>query len=233
MKRASIHLGKGQVKAIFMASLLLASPVFQSSCNTSKRTQGAIIGAAAGAAAGAVIGKKNRAVAILLGASIGGVAGGLIGNYMDKQAEEIRNDLEGAKVERVGEGIVVTFDSGMLFDFDSDALRPETRENLHRLANTLKKYDKTDVIIFGHTDSTGDLNYNLNLSERRSTSVENYLVTRDVKPQRLKPEGLGETDPVATNDTEAGRQLNRRVELTIVANKKLIRDAKKGRIPEA
>lgn len=152
---------------------------------------------------------------------------------MDKQAEEIRQDLEGAKVERIGEGIVVTFDSGLLFDFDSDALRSTTKENLNRLSETLKKYEKTDVIIFGHTDNTGQAEYNLKLSERRADSVESYLATKSVDTQRLQPEGMGESDPVATNDTEAGRQLNRRVELTIMANKKLIRDAKKGRIPEA
>ncbi|MCB0689558.1 MAG: OmpA family protein [Saprospiraceae bacterium] len=202
------------------------------SCNTSKRTQGAIIGAAVGAATGAAVGKKNRAVAVILGAGIGGVAGSIIGQYMDKQAEEIRKDLEGAKVERIGEGIVVTFDSGLLFDFDSDALRSVTKENLDDLAQTLKKYEKTDVIIFGHTDSTGNPDYNLALSERRADSVEDYLALKSVATQRLKPEGMGETDPVATNETEIGRQQNRRVEVTIIANKKLIRDAKKGKIPE-
>lgn len=218
-------------KSIVLAALVLSSVILPS-CNSSRRTQGTIIGAAVGAATGAVSSKKNRAVAILLGASIGGVAGNLIGQYMDKQAAEIRNDLEGAKVERVGEGIVVTFDSGLLFDFDSDALRRTTRENLAQLANTLKKYDETDVIIFGHTDSTGDPKYNRDLSERRAESVQDYLTSLSVASNRLQPEGMGESDPVTTNDTEEGRQLNRRVEVTIKANKRLIRDAKKGRIPE-
>jgi outer membrane protein OmpA-like peptidoglycan-associated protein len=215
-----------------MAAVVL-SIVLLPACNSSRRTQGAIIGAAVGAATGAAVSKKNRAVATILGASIGGVAGSLIGQYMDKQAAEIRNDLEGAKVERVGEGIVVTFDSGLLFDFDSDDLRSVTKENLNRLAETLKKYEKTDVVIFGHTDNTGDQAYNLQLSERRADSVEDYLLIKAIPSKRLQPEGLGETDPIASNDTESGRQLNRRVELTIIADKKLIRDAKKGDIPEA
>jgi outer membrane protein OmpA-like peptidoglycan-associated protein len=220
-------------KVLLMAGLLLSTALLETSCNASKRTKGAIIGAAAGAAAGAALGKNNRAVAMVLGAGIGGVAGGLIGQYMDKQAEEIQQDLEGAKVERIGEGIVVTFDSGLLFDFDSYALRQETRSNLDELAETLKKYDKTEVIIFGHTDSDGNPEYNLDLSEKRAGSVENYLLTQAVAAKRLLPEGLGESDPVATNESDAGRQLNRRVELTIIADKKLIRDAKKGKVPEA
>ncbi|MCB0664384.1 MAG: OmpA family protein [Saprospiraceae bacterium] len=218
-------------KTIPFIALIIFSTILPS-CNSSRRTQGTIIGAAVGAATGAVAAKKNRAAAILLGASIGGVAGNLIGQYMDKQAEEIRRDLEGAKVERIGEGIVVTFDSGLLFDFDSDALRQSTRENLAQLATTLKKYDDTEVIIFGHTDSIGDTAYNRNLSERRADSVENYLTGLHIDSQRLEPQGMGESDPLASNDTEEGRQLNRRVEVTIMANKKLIRDAKKGDIPQ-
>lgn len=221
-----------QSKSLLLALLLLSTAFLDSSCNASKRTKGAIVGAAVGAATGAVLGKKNRAVAIILGASIGGVAGGLIGQYMDKQAAEIKRDLEGAKVERVGEGIVVTFDSGLLFDFDSYALRSATKENLLKLANTLNKYDDTDVMVLGHTDNTGSAEYNLKLSEQRASAVESYLSSKEVLSRRLKPDGLGESDPIETNDSETGRQLNRRVELTIVASKKLIRDAKKGDIPE-
>ncbi len=217
---------------MIMAVFLSTIPATQYSCGASKRTQGAIIGAAAGAATGAVVGKKNRAVAIILGAGIGGVAGSLIGGYMDKQAEEIRRDLEGAKVERVGEGIVVTFDSGLLFDFDSYQLRPTTMNNLSRLSETLQKYDKTDVMILGHTDSTGPTDYNLDLSEKRAEMVSDYLVSQDIPSRRLDPEGLGETDPLVSNESDEGRQKNRRVELTIIASKKLIRDAKRGDIPE-
>ena len=224
--------GKRLSKTSILIMLVLSIGLWPS-CNTSKRTQGAILGAAVGAATGAVVSKKNRAVAMVLGAGIGGVAGGLIGQYMDNQAEEIRKDLDGAKVERIGEGIVVTFDSGLLFDFDSDALRSTTKTNLATLTETLKKYDKTDVIVFGHTDNTGASAYNLELSERRADAVSNYLASNSIATQRLEPEGLGETDPIAENDSDIGRQLNRRVEITIIADKKLIRDAKKGRIPEA
>ncbi len=218
---------------ILFICILLPSTIFQISCKSSKRTQGTIIGAAIGAATGAIVSKNNKAVSIILGAGIGGVAGGLIGNYMDKQAEEIRKNLEGAKVERVGEGIVVTFDSGLLFDFDSHDLRAETQANLSRLTETLKKYDKTDVKILGHTDATGPPEYNASLSQRRAQSVEQFLVQRKIPSRRLEPQGLGETDPIAPNDHEAGRQKNRRVELSIVASKKLIRDAKKGDIDKA
>ncbi len=211
--------------------LLLGLSSIQISCNASKKTKGAVIGATVGAVVGAMVSKKNKAATILVSAAVGGVAGALIGNYMDKQAAEIKRDLEGAKVERVGEGIVVTFDSGLLFDFDSHALKSETKENLARLSNTLKKYEDTDVIVFGHTDNTGASDYNVQLSQKRAQSVQSYLNQREIPSRRLETQGLGETDPIASNESEAGRQENRRVELTIMANKKLIRDAKKGKIP--
>jgi outer membrane protein OmpA-like peptidoglycan-associated protein len=198
-------------------------------CKTSRATKGAVIGAGAGAAAGAILGKKkHKAVAIIAGAAIGGVAGGLIGHYMDKQAEKIQQDLEGAKVERVGEGILITFDSGILFDTESAALKPATKSNLEDLSGTLKKYDDTDVLVLGHTDATGTHEFNQGLSERRANSVETYLVMNGVTGSRLTTEGYGETDPIATNETADGRQMNRRVEIVIVANNKLKRAAKRG-----
>jgi outer membrane protein OmpA-like peptidoglycan-associated protein len=215
-------------KAYFLALLIFSTMVLTPSCNTSNKTKGAIIGATAGAATGAVVGKDNKAVAIILGAAIGGVAGGLIGDYMDKQAAQIQEDLKDAKVERVGEGILITFDSGILFDVDSYALKPATRDNLDELAPTLNKYDDTEVKVLGHTDSTGPEEYNKVLSQNRANAVEDFLVSRKVEDSRLEMKGYGETDPVATNDTEAGRQLNRRVEIVIVANKKLQKAAKKG-----
>lgn len=215
-------------KAYFLALMVLMSIFIHPACNTSNRTKGAIIGAGAGAATGAIVGKKNKAVAIILGAAIGGVAGGLIGEYMDKQAAKIDEDLEGATVERVGEGILITFDSGILFEFDSYALKPETRANLQELAPTLIKYDDTNVLVLGHTDSVGDAAYNMNLSEKRAGSVNNFLVSQGVAGSRLSNEGYGESDPVATNETDEGRQLNRRVEVVIVANKELERAAKRG-----
>src|SRR5688500_7603989 len=215
-------------KAYFLALMVLMSIFIHPACNTSNRTKGAIIGATAGAATGAIVGKKNKAVAIILGAAIGGVAGGLIGEYMDKQAEKLEEDLENAKVERVGEGILITFDSGILFDFDSYAIKSSTRSNLEELAPTLNKYDDTNVLILGHTDSTGPDAYNETLSEKRAGSVTNFLVSRGVASGRLEPEGYGETDPVASNETDAGRELNRRVEIVVVANSELKRAAKRG-----
>ncbi|MDQ3015388.1 MAG: OmpA family protein, partial [Bacteroidota bacterium] len=148
--------------------------------------------------------------------------------YMDKQAAKIREDLKGAKVERVGEGIVITFDSGILFDHDSYALKSTTRENLNELSPTLKKYDDTDLRILGHTDNTGTDDYNQSLSVKRASSVDNYLVSQGIASSRLSTAGYGETDPIATNETDEGRELNRRVEVVIIANKKLQRAAKNG-----
>lgn len=215
-------------KSFFLALVILMAVFIHPACNTSNRTKGAVIGATAGAATGAILGKKNKAVAIILGAAIGGVAGGLIGDYMDKQAEKIRQDLEGAKVERVGEGILITFDSGILFDHDSYALKSSTRENLNELAPTLLKYDDTDLQVLGHTDNTGTDEYNQTLSVKRAGSVDNYLTSQGVASSRMATTGYGEADPIATNETEDGRQLNRRVEVVIIANKKLQRAAKNG-----
>lgn len=215
-------------KAYFLALMVLMSIFIHPACNTSNRTKGAIIGATAGAATGAVVGKKNRAVAIILGAAIGGVAGGLIGEYMDKQAAKLDEELENAKVERVGEGILITFDSGILFDFDSYAIKSSTRSNLEELAPTLIKYDDTNVLVLGHTDSTGETAYNESLSQKRASSVTNFLVSKGVGSGRLDPDGYGESDPVASNETDEGRELNRRVEVVVVANKELQRAAKRG-----
>ena len=215
-------------KVYFPALEVLMSIFITPACNTSNRTKGAIIGATAGAATGAIVGKKNKAVAIILGAAIGGVAGGLIGEYMDKQAAKIDEELENAKVERVGEGILITFDSGILFDFDSYALKSSTRANLEELAPTLIKYDDTDVLVLGHTDATGTDTYNETLSQRRASAVDNFLTSNGVAGSRTSADGLGETDPVASNETEEGRQLNRRVEVVIVANKELKRAAERG-----
>lgn len=208
--------------------LMMSSIIFAPSCNTSNQTKGAVIGATAGAAAGAVLAKDNKAVAIILGAAVGGLAGGLIGHYMDEQAAKIEEDLEGAKVERVGEGILITFESGILFDIDSYALKPATKTNADELSRTLNKYDDTEIRILGHTDNTGTEEYNMKLSKKRAAAVHDYLVSKAVANGRLTDTGYGETDPIATNETVEGRELNRRVEIVIVANKKLQKDAEDG-----
>ena len=215
-------------KSYLIFYAVMASLIVTPSCNTSKQTKGAVIGASAGAAAGAILAKDNKAVAIILGAAIGGLGGGLIGHYMDEQAAKIQEDLQGAKVERVGEGILVTFDSGILFDIDSYALKATTRTNAEKLSKTLNKYDETEIHVLGHTDNTGTEKYNLELSKKRAAAIHNYLVSNGIAEGRLSDTGYGEADPIATNETVEGKELNRRVEIVIVADKKLQRDAKKG-----
>jgi len=156
----------------------------------------------------------------LIGAAVGGAAGALIGNYMDKQAAEIETDIEGAKVERVGEGIKITFNSGILFDVNKANLKHYSRTELTKLATILNKYDDTNILLAGHTDSTGSDEYNLELSRRRAPSVADYLVIQSVNSERFSVHGYGESDPVAINDTEGGRAQNRRVEIAIWANEK-------------
>jgi outer membrane protein OmpA-like peptidoglycan-associated protein len=188
-----------------------------------KRDQGAVIGAAGGAVIGGVIGKKagNTALGAIIGAAVGGAAGAYIGHYMDKQAEEMQRDLEGAKIERVGEGIKITFASGILFDVNKSALQPDAMVNMQKLAVILNKYEDTEILIEGHTDATGSEDYNMDLSLRRAQSVGNYLTAQQVLPTRLNMMGYGETQPIATNETADGRQMNRRVEIAIFANDKL------------
>lgn len=188
-----------------------------------RRDKGAIIGATSGAVVGGVIGKMagSTAIGAILGAVVGGAAGAYIGNYMDKQAAEMERDLEGARIERVGEGIKITFDSGIMFDVESSTLRSEAKTNLQKLAVILNKYEDTQIVIEGHTDSTGSDEHNMDLSIRRAQSVGSYLATNNVIPTRFHVVGYGETQPVADNSTVEGRQKNRRVEIAIFANEKL------------
>jgi outer membrane protein OmpA-like peptidoglycan-associated protein len=179
-----------------------------------------VIGGSTGAVIGGIIGNQTGSTArgAIIGAAVGGAAGALIGRQMDQQAEALEEELPGATVERVGEGIQVTFDSGILFDFDSYALRTPARENLANLATSLKRYPESEVLIVGHTDSRGDDAYNQRLSENRSGSARDYLVQQGVAPSRIRAVGMGESEPVASNDTDVGRQENRRVEVAIFAS---------------
>ena len=202
----------------------LAMLVSASACaSLNKQESGAIIGATTGAAVGAAVGNANGSTAkgAIIGAAVGGVAGAVIGHQMDQQAKEIKQNIPGAIVERVGEGLQVTFASGLLFDFDSDVLRADARNNLSTFAKSLDKYPGTDVLIVGHTDNKGTDTYNASLSSRRAAAAENYLASQGVTRTRLRSTGRGETEPMATNDTEAGRQQNRRVEVAIYANQTL------------
>lgn len=187
------------------------------------KEKGAIIGAGSGAAIGGAIGSQsgNTAMGAIIGAAIGGAAGVLIGDYMDDQAAEIERDLEGASVERIGEGIKITFDSGILFDVSSASVQHKGRENLINLAEILQKYEDTDILIEGHTDNTGSEEYNLTLSNNRAQSVATILGDADVLATRFTIMGYGEVQPIGDNETTDGRQANRRVEIAIMANDKL------------
>ncbi len=199
----------------------------------SNTAKGGVIGAAAGGAVGTAIGAATGKTALgaIIGAAVGGTAGALIGKRMDKQAEEMQEDLKNARVERVGEGIVVTFDSGILFDFDRAELKPQAKANIAELTQTLQKYDDTDIMIVGHSDSQGAEDYNMELSERRANSVARYVATTGVTDSRIQKMGRGESEPVASNDEAAGRQQNRRVEIAIYANDKMKKAAKRGDLP--
>lgn len=205
-----------------LVALLAATPLL-SSCASSRTAKGAGIGAAAGAILGGVIGnsKDKTAEGAIIGAAVGGAAGAIIGNYMDKQAKELDEDLEGARVERVGEGIKITFTSGLLFDTNSATLQSASQGNVASLAATLNKYPETVIRIDGHTDAQGADDYNLGLSDRRAQSVKSSLVDLGVAPSRMVTFGYGESRPVASNDTSDGRQLNRRVEVAIIADDEL------------
>jgi outer membrane protein OmpA-like peptidoglycan-associated protein len=193
-------------------------------CATMNNTErGGLIGAAAGAAVGAAIGNNNGGTArgAIIGAALGGTAGALIGRRMDQKAEELRRRLPNATVERVGEGILITFDSGILFEFDSAELEPEAIQNLSQLAVTLEDMeDDAILMIVGHTDATGDDDYNLRLSQRRADAAERFLLGGGMDTNQIRTVGLGETEPVATNETEAGQAQNRRVEVAIYASER-------------
>lgn len=184
------------------------------------KERAAVIGGAAGGVVGGVIGRNNGSTAkgAIIGAAVGGAAGAVIGHQMDQQAKEIKQNIPGAVVERVGEGIQVTFASGLLYDFNSDVVRGDARDNLRKLAESLSKYPNTELLIAGHTDSQGDESYNQRLSERRAMAAAAYLASQSVSRARLHTRGLGEMEPVADNDSEATRQRNRRVEVAIYAD---------------
>jgi outer membrane protein OmpA-like peptidoglycan-associated protein len=204
--------------------------IIASGCKTMNRTQkGAVIGAAGGGAIGAVIGKAagNTAMGAIIGAAVGGAAGAVIGHKMDKQAEEMKKVLGDAEVRRVGEGIVIDFKEKVLFGFDRSDLGTNAATNLDKLINVLNKYPDTDIEIIGHTDNKGTDDYNQGLSQRRANSVSAYLKNHGITSSRVSTMGLGESDPIASNETEEGRAQNRRVEFVITANEKMKADAKK------
>ena len=219
------------IKVIFLLSTL-AVFVLIYGCGASNTVKGGVIGGVGGGVVGGVIGNQfgNTALGAVIGAAVGGTAGALIGNNMDKQAEELEQELENAKIERVGEGILISFDSGILFGYDSSTLQPEAKANISKLSDILKKYPDSNVLITGHTDSDGSDNYNQTLSEKRAKSVSDYAMYQGINSSRLSIVGLGENEPVASNDTADGKQLNRRVEIAIYASEEMKAAAERGEL---
>ena len=216
-----------KVMRLPLVALVLSGTLGLSACASwNNKEKGAVIGAGSGAAIGAVIGNQvgSTAKGAIIGAAVGGAAGAIIGHQMDQQAKSLDDDLEGATVSRVGEGIVVTFENGILFGFDSSTLRSQAQANLRELAENLNRYENTDVLIIGHTDATGSDAYNQTLSEERAMSAAQYLQQLGVQSARISTRGMGETDPVASNDTAEGQQLNRRVEVVIYADEEWRRE---------
>ena len=228
-----------------LALLLLVNTFAQAQTSTvstgrpkgtmSKTLKGGLIGGLGGAVVGGVAGrliggKSGTAKGAIIGAVVGGAGGALIGRRMDKQAAELRRDLEGAKVERVGEGIKITFASGILFNTNSSSLTPEAAGNIDQLAATVKKYADTNVVVEGHTDSSGSNAINQPLSERRAQAVSNEIQGQGVDSGRVTATGYGSTQPVSDNTSASGKAANRRVEVAIFANEKIQKAAKRGQL---
>ena len=225
MKKLSI-LG---ISIMFLLATLFSGCTAVKNSNNTQR--GAGIGAGAGALIGAIIGNNSKigtAGGALIGAAIGGGTGALIGNKMDKQAREIDQALPGADLERVGEGIrLVLKEDAVRFDTGKAALTTQAKANLDKLVAVFKEYADTNIEIFGYTDNTGSSEFNLTLSQKRAESVKNYLISKALVGTRFKTTGLGIADPIDTNETAEGRTQNRRVEFAIMANAKMVEDAKK------
>lgn len=205
---------------LLITGLLVLALAGAGCANLSRTETGAAAGAGAGAVIGGVIGSQygGTAQGAIIGAAVGGTAGAVIGQQMDRQARELEEELEGARVDRVGEGIAIAFDSAILFGFDSDDLSGAARQSLSNLAESLQRYPNTDITVIGHTDNVGAASYNQGLSQRRAQSASSYLASQGISQNRLTTVGRGFDEPIASNDDAAGRQQNRRVEITITAN---------------
>lgn len=215
---------------LFAATLLFGCDATR---NASNKDKGAVIGATGGAVIGGVVGNQvgdgNTALGAIIGGVVGGAAGAYIGDRMDKQAQRIEEEIPGAEVERVGEGINVTFDetSGVYFATDKYNIEGDSRTALNKLAGIFKEYPNTNILVEGHTDSTGSDAYNLTLSKNRAQAVTNFLVNEGISSGRINTKWYGESQPKYDNSTVEGRAKNRRVELAIVANEELIEEAKR------
>ncbi len=202
--------------------------------NANKKQKGAVIGAAGGAVIGGVIGnnvgKGNTVLGAIIGGVVGGVAGGYIGDRMDRQAERIQEEVPGAEVTRVGEGINVTFneDAGVYFDTNKSNVKGTSAQTLQKMAGIFKEYPKTVILVEGHTDSAGPEDYNMNLSRQRAESVTNYLISQGIDANRFTTKWYGENQPKADNSTAEGKSQNRRVELGIIASDALKDEARQN-----
>lgn len=214
---------------LIVSSLLFGCDAVQ---NANNKQKGAVIGASGGAVIGGVIGNNtgdgNTALGSIIGGVVGGAAGAIIGNRMDKQAKQIEQEIPGAEVERVGEGINVTFDesSGVYFDTEKYNINAKSQTTLNKLADIFKEYPQSNVLVEGHTDNTGSDSYNLTLSKNRAQAVTGYLVDNGIDRGRFTTKWYGESKPKYDNTTADGRSKNRRVELAIVANEELKEEAK-------
>ncbi|HKJ93538.1 MAG TPA: OmpA family protein [Longimicrobiales bacterium] len=215
----SINVSFLKSSRVLVSAVLVAVALSSACASYSRKEKGAVIGGAAGAAVGGVIGNQTGSTArgVIIGAVVGGAAGAIIGHQMDQQAKELKVAIPGATLTRVGEGLVITFASGLLYDFDSDAIRADATQNLKSLSSSLEKYPNTELLIVGHTDAVGSTQYNQDLSTRRAEAAARYLAMQGVSWSRMHTSGKGELEPVASNDTEAGRQTNRRIEVAIYA----------------
>ncbi|MBC7866978.1 MAG: OmpA family protein [Gloeobacteraceae cyanobacterium ES-bin-316] len=233
------------MKNIFAKTFLSVAAVaaFATSCDStrkmSKQDKGVAVGAASGAVIGGIIGnnvgkKGNTALGAIIGAAVGGAAGGIIGNKMDRQAEKIKTEIPGAKVERVGEGITVIFDeanpdgskAGVYFATNKYDINANSKLALDKLVKIFTEYPETNLLIEGHTDDVGKEEYNLGLSQRRAEAVANYLRTTSIAPGRLITKWYGEMQPISDNTLAESKALNRRVEFVITANEKMKAEAK-------
>ena len=204
------------VLSAVLASLLLSACATSPEDPNAKAKKGSLIGAATGAAAGYLIGRDSKGA--LIGAAVGTLAGAGIGHYQDKQEAALRKQLQGSGVDvtREGDNIVLEMPSGITFDFNRSDVNAKFYPVLDKVAATLVEYNQTTVKVVGHTDNVGSDSYNMTLSQTRADSVARYLQSRGVDWNRLVVSGAGKTQPVASNDTEAGRAENRRVEITLV-----------------
>ena len=224
---------KNIIKSVYVVMALSMIVGCKTVQNANKTQKGAVIGATGGAVIGGIIGNNvgkgnNTALGAIIGAVVGGAAGGYIGNRMDRQAERIEEEIPGAEVTRVGEGINVTFteDAGVYFDTNKSNVKGTSATTLDKLAGIFKEYPDSYILVEGHTDSAGPEDYNMKLSQQRAESVTKYLVAQGINNGRFTTKWYGENQPKGDNTTKEGKAQNRRVELAIVASEELKQEAK-------